>query len=52
MECHAKGKHGWDSPRLTKEYLRIRLLKTIEDEDFIDAANYLMFLWNRQEPEL
>lgn len=51
MGCHAEGKHGWDSSRVSSEAFRLALLKNLDEEDYIDAANHIMFLWNRQEPK-
>ena len=45
----AEGRRGWDDPDWDIEDIKRQLIIQVEKGNMIDAANFAMFAWNKQE---
>jgi len=46
-----QGYTGWDNPENKSEILH-KLMRNLDDEDYIDVANLAMMLWGFKDKEL
>lgn len=49
-EKYHEGRGGWDSEEWSRGQIATALAAHVEKHDWVDVANFAMFLWNREEP--
>jgi len=49
LEKHVdRGQLGWDGKEWEEADIHLHVIRALKAKDFVSAANYTMFLWNRE----